>query len=229
MIATPHPSTLLDLPARRVVDRLHAIAQRQRRDIIRHYLPRLPGFLLGRSLSNGETDRAFFDDKLIPLDPAQGDLIYLLARARAARTVVEFGTSFGVSTLYLAAAVRDAGTGGKVIGTEIVPSKAAAARKNLADAGLADHVELREGDARQTLAHLEPPVDFLLLDGWPQLAGEILSLVEPKLAPGAIVVVDNVSQFGRELGSVVARLGAPPFVTTRLPLNGATLVSVFAG
>lgn len=80
-----------------------------------------------------------------------------------------------------------------VVGTEAVPAKAAIARKNLAEAGLGDLVDLREGDARETLADVDGPVDLLLLDAWKDLNLPILKLLEPKLAPGALVIVDDTN------------------------------------
>ena len=88
--------------------------------------------------------------------------------------MAEFATSIGMSTIYFAAAVRDNG-GGKVIGSELVPAKVAAACHNLADAGLADYAEIREGDARQTLQDLGGKVDFILIDGWPVSQGPSLA------------------------------------------------------
>lgn len=120
-----------------------------------------------------------------------GALLYMLARSCGARTIVEFGTSFGISTLHLAAALRDNG-GGRLITSEFEPSKVARARKNLTDGGLIDLVELREGDALQTLSvGLPETIDLLLLDGAKALYPEILSLVESRLRPGALVVADN--------------------------------------
>ena len=75
-----------------------------------------------------------------------GALLYMLARSSGARTIVEFGTSFGISTLHLAAALRDNG-GGRLITSEFEPSKAARARDNLTAGGVIDLVEIREGDA----------------------------------------------------------------------------------
>jgi predicted O-methyltransferase YrrM len=226
MTQTSGPS-LLDPTARAVVDRLHATAQRQFRSMIGHYLSLLPNMVLGRPLPPAK-DMSYFDDKLIPLEAAQGELLYLLTRTSRARCAVEFGTSFGVSTIYLAAAVRDAGAGGRVIGTELVPAKAAQARANLAAAGLADHVEVREGDALTTLRDLAEPVDVLLLDGWPQLAIEVLRVVEPRLADGAVIMVDNVGQFAADLRPVVERLSAPPYRAAMIPLRGGTLTAVYA-
>lgn len=120
-----------------------------------------------------------------------GLLLYMLARARKARTVVEFGTSFGISTLHLAAALRDNG-GGVVITTEFEASKAARARQNLAAGGLLDLVEIREGDALQTLSvDLPETIDLLLLDGAKALYSDILDRVESRLRPGALIVADN--------------------------------------
>ncbi len=120
-----------------------------------------------------------------------GNLLYMLARSCRARTVVEFGTSFGISTLFLAAALRDNG-GGHLITSEFEPSKVARARKNLADGGLIDLVEFREGDALKTLSiDLPETVDLLLLDGAKALYPEILDMAESHLKPGALIVADD--------------------------------------
>ncbi|ONI78051.1 methyltransferase [Actinosynnema sp. ALI-1.44] len=124
--------------------------------------------------------------------PEFGRLLYVLARACGARRIVEFGTSFGVSTIHLASALRDAGGGGKVITTEIVPEKSARARQNLAAAGLDDLVEFRVGDALETLQDgFDGPVDLLLLDGAFSLYHPVLRLVEPYLRPGSLVLGEN--------------------------------------
>ena len=127
----------------------------------------------------------------LPVSRETGALLYMLARSCGARTIVEFGTSFGISTLHLAAALRDNG-GGRVIGSEFEPSKIARARKNLTEGGLIDLVEIREGDALQTLSvNLPETVDLLLLDGAKALYPEILNLVESRLRPAAFIVADN--------------------------------------
>lgn len=130
-----------------------------------------------------------------PLGRQQCELLYLLVRATGARRIVEFATSIGISTLYLAAAVRDNG-GGLVIGSEIVPEKARTAEQQLAAAGLDGFVELRVGDARATLADVGGPIDLLLLDGWPtgrlpSVDREVLELLVPSFRPGTVVMDDN--------------------------------------
>ncbi|GGB02599.1 hypothetical protein GCM10011491_33400 [Brucella endophytica] len=130
-------------------------------------------------------------DLWLPVSRETGLLLYMLARGSRARTILEFGTSFGISTLHLAAALRDNG-GGRLITSEFEPSKVKRARQHLTEGGLIDLVEIREGDALKTLsADLPETVDLLLLDGAKSLYPEILRLVEDRLRPGAFIVADN--------------------------------------
>jgi predicted O-methyltransferase YrrM len=125
-------------------------------------------------------------------DTAQ--LLYMLVRATGARSIVEFGTSFGISTLHVAAGLRDNG-GGRVITTEFESSKAARARENFVAGGLADLIELREGDAVETLEHdLPTQIDLVLLDGAKGLYTVVLTLLEAHLKPGAMIVADNADR-----------------------------------
>lgn len=119
-----------------------------------------------------------------------GELLYVLAMSRRACRVVEFGSSLGISTIFLAAAIRDGAGAGSLITTEMLPSKVQAARRHLTEAGLEDLVELRAGDALHTLADLAEPVDLLFLDGRNDLYLPVLRLVEPRLAPDALVAAD---------------------------------------
>src|ERR1700730_6348426 len=113
-----------------------------------------------------ERTNEFLKDKLIALDRSKAEFCYHVCRALRARRIVEAGTSFGVSTLFLAAAVRDNlrqetrsqdGTrqSGVVIGTEHEPEKAKMARRHFVEAGLADLIDLRAGDLRETLVDVE--------------------------------------------------------------------------
>jgi len=143
-----------------------------------------------------------------------GALLYMLARSSGARTIVEFGTSFGISTLHLAAALRDNG-GGRLITSEFEPSKVARARKNLTEGGLIDLVEIREGDALKTLSvDLPETIDLLLLDGAKALYTEVLSLVERRLRPGALIVADNADfcpEYLERVRSTAAGYMSTPF------------------
>jgi predicted O-methyltransferase YrrM len=127
----------------------------------------------------------------MPISARGGELLYNLVRAVRPAMVVEFGMSFGISTLYLAAAVRDNGTG-RVITTELSKDKIAATRRTFTETGLDDLITMLEGDARDTLRGLDDPADFVLLDGWKELCLPVLRLLEPRLRPGTLVVADDV-------------------------------------
>src|SRR5262244_2810427 len=127
----------------------------------------------------------------LPVSRTQGQMLYLVARSIDARRIVEFGTSFGISTIYLAAAVKDNG-GGVVVGSELDASKHAKAEANLRRAGLDGFADVRLGDALKTLADVEAPVDMVLLDGWKDSYLPVLKLLKPKLRPRAVVLGDNI-------------------------------------
>ena len=184
-------SMLADPKLEAVLDALHARSTDQEAGTGAYFQGRAKA---GRtdfsSLDAG--DHAYYADKLVALDRDKAEFCYGLCRAIGARRIVELGTSFGVSTLYLAAAVRDNG-GGLVIGTEYEPDKARAARANFAAAGLEAFIELREGDLRQTLTTIEGPIDFALFDIWTEMALPALRLIAPHLRPGAVICADNTA------------------------------------
>lgn len=170
----------------RVADTLHrmyAEAQDQM-SALRERRPDLSG---ARSVAErAEEMREFY----IPVTPESGRLLYSLIRATRPATVVEFGMSLGISAVHLASAVRDNGTG-RVITTEINETKIAAAKQTFTDTGLDDLITVLEGDALDTLAELDGPFEFVLLDGWKELYLPVIQLLEPKLNPGSLVVADN--------------------------------------
>ncbi|UCZ86045.1 class I SAM-dependent methyltransferase [Pseudomonas sp. L5B5] len=183
-------TTLTTEPMASLIDRLYALADAATSPA----LDNVPSQERER-LMHSKTDYLQFysllKDLWLPVSRDTGKLLYLLARNAQARAIVEFGTSFGLSTLHLAAALRDNG-GGVLIGSEFEPSKVALAREHLAEGGVGDLVQIRQGDALVTLASdLPAAVDLLLLDGAKALYGEVLGLVEPHLKPGALVVADN--------------------------------------
>jgi predicted O-methyltransferase YrrM len=180
-------------------------------------------------LMRSKTDYLDFYGRLkdlpLPVSRATAELIYMLARSGGARNIVEFGTSFGVSTLHLAAALRDNG-GGRLITSEFEPSKVARARENLRAGGLLDLVDIRAGDALLTLgSDLPETVDLLLLDGAKALYPEILDLVEARLRPGAIIVADDADYNPDYLARV--RSSAGGYMST--PFGGDVELSVRIG
>ena len=162
----------------------------------------------------------------LAIKPEVGRLLYVLAMARRPHTIVEFGASLGFSTIHLAAAARDLGDA-RVITTEIEPDKATAARENVADAGLGDVVDLRLGDALETLADVAE-VDLLFLDGWNNLYLEVLDLLEPSLAPGALVIAD-LSADDPEQVAYCDRMNDPGWLSVTIPLDAGVVVSSRAG
>ncbi|MDH7794828.1 MULTISPECIES: class I SAM-dependent methyltransferase [unclassified Beijerinckia] len=164
-------------------------------------------------------------DLPLPVSRETGALLYMLARGTRARTIVEFGTSFGISTLHLAAALRDNG-GGRLITSEFEPSKIARARDNLTAGDLIDLVEIREGDALLTLSvDLPDTIDLLLLDGAKALYADVLSLVESHLKPGAFIVADNADYSPEYL----KRVRAPARGYMSMPFGGDVELSMRLG
>ena len=156
----------------------------------------------------------------MPVDRPSGRFLYNLVRAQGSRTVVEFGMSFGISTIHLAAAVRDNGSG-RVVTTELDAGKVRRATNHLSEAGLLDCVDIRHGDALETLRDLEGPVDLVFLDGWKLLYLPVLQLLEARLRPGAAVVADDLVLFPDELQTYLEYV--------RDPSHGYTSVEVPIG
>jgi len=221
-------SVARDPELERLLATLHAKSDAQVEELTRFEAQRAKG-AYG---SDEQAIKTFRSDKLVALDRGKAEFCYQLCRANDARRVVEVGTSYGVSTLYLAAAVRDnvrAGGGhGVVIGTEYEPGKASAARAHFEQAGLDPFIELREGDLRETLKQIDGPVDFMLVDIWIAMARPALQLVAPHLKPGAIVICDNTERYRAEYADYFAFLNNPVngFLTMTLPFDGGLEFSV---
>ena len=141
-------------------------------------------------------------DLLLAVGPDTGRMINILARSLESPVILEIGTSFGYSTIWLAEAAR--ASGGRVITLELHPHKSAHARNMAEKAGLAAHVDFRVGDALELIAGLETRVDFVLLDLWKEHYVPCLEAFYPRLNPGAIIVADNMIMPG---GPDVARYG----------------------
>jgi len=181
-----------------------------------------------KRLYDREFDRKFFHDLYIPVSREQGAMLYLVARAICARRIVEFGTSFGISTIYLAAAIRDNG-GGEVIGSEFEPAKHERALRNIEEAGLAEYAKILLGDARETFRSVAAPVDMVLLDGWKSMYIPLIDVLKPKLREGAIVLADNIFTFKRTLRPFVEYMqsGQNGFLSTTLRISDGFEFSVF--
>jgi len=166
------------------------------------------------------------DDAFMEMAPEVGRLLYLLVRTRRPALVVEFGTSFGLSTIHLAAALRDNGSG-RLITTELSAAKAARAADHLRQAGLLDLVEVRQGDALATLDDVHG-IDLLLLDGWKALYLPLLRKLESALAPGCLVIADDISRMPDLLAPYVAHVRDPArgYVSSFVPIDDGLELSI---
>ncbi|ODU07279.1 MAG: hypothetical protein ABS81_01930 [Pseudonocardia sp. SCN 72-86] len=232
--------SVLDARAQAVAHELHA---RSRRQLLPAVAPMAVRAVRAR-LQTGNWDptqdprgKAWLADKLVALAPSKAELCYLLCRAIGARRIVEAGTSYGVSTIYLASAVRDTVArtpelgDAVVVGTEHEPAKVAAARENLRRAGVDHLVDIREGDLRKTLVDLDGiggPIDFMLVDIWIPMALPALELVTPHLRPGALVVCDNVVSGRKQYADYLGYVRDPngPFRSVTVPGQGGLEISM---
>jgi predicted O-methyltransferase YrrM len=143
-----------------------------------------------QSLGKMEEWLARRDEFLIAVGPATGRLLNILAKSIKAKTILELGTSFGYSTIWLAEAAR--ATGGRLVTVDKAAHKQNYARTMLTRAGLASHVEFRLGDALDIIDALKGPFDFVLVDLWKELYVDAFDLFYPKLSPGALIAADNM-------------------------------------
>jgi len=215
-----------------LLDELHKKSDAQTQTMRQHFASRFKDGKPTEPIDLGAgADKRFVADMLVALDRDKAMFCHALCLSLNAKRVVEAGTSFGASTLYLAAALRAnarGADGGKrvVIGTEYEPVKAKAARANFVRAGLSDFIDLREGDLRETLKRIDGPVDFMLIDIWIPMARPALELVAPHLREGSVVVCDNTGQLCDAYADYFAFVKTNHFLTMTLPFEGGLEFSV---
>jgi len=215
-------SVLGDAKLDALLDGLHATSTAEEEDIERYFFHERTGPWNGME----PRDHAFMASKLVALDRDKAEFCYMMARAIGARRIVEAGTSWGVSTLYLAAAVRDNG-GGVVFGAEYEPEKVKQARANFEAAGLSAFVDLREGDLVQASKRFDGPIDFVLFDIWAHVVRPVLDVLLPRLRSGAVLVTDGTGgQHGYAQLFEVLQDRAHNFKTKTLPFRGGLEMSI---
>ncbi len=185
--------------------------------------------LLRQQLSDQQWRAEMRDNALLAVGPESGQLINILARSLPAPHILELGTSFGYSGIWLAEAAR--ASGGRVTTVELDRRKSDHARNMATQAGLAEHIDFRVGDALDVIASLPRGIDFVLVDLWKDLYTPCLEAFHPKLNPGAIVVADNMLRPG---GEDVRRYGRairamPGMTSVLLPVGTGLEVSRFEG
>jgi predicted O-methyltransferase YrrM len=163
--------------------------------------------------------------RMLNVTPDTGRLLWILVRLARATRILEVGTSNAFSTIWLAHAAR--GTGGRVTTLESNPDKVAMARRNLAQAGVADLVDVREGRAADTLAALPGPFDFAFLDADRPSYATYLELVLPRLSAPGLLVADNVTSHRAELTDYLARVKSnPALVSVTVPIGNGEEISL---
>lgn len=213
------PTVLSDPKLEALLDPLHQASSAQDAAITRYYREERTGPWAGME----PRDHAFMADKMVALEKDKAEFCYMTCRAIGARRIFEAGTSCGVSTLYLAAAVRDNG-GGTVFGSEYEPEKVKQARANFEAAGLSGFIELREGDVVAASQDFAGPIDFVLFDIWGPVVRPILDVLAPRLRRGSVVCADNTA------GERARENYAPFFEVLENPANGfRTMTLPFQG
>jgi predicted O-methyltransferase YrrM len=221
-VTTDTVNSLLLPEVQNVLERLHDLADARDESIVQQ----VRGNEAVWNAASSEQKAALMQDALLPVSKDAGRFLYAVARSISATRIVEFGTSFGVSTIYFAAALKDNG-GGVVIGSELEASKVAKANRHLAATGLSQFAEIRAGDALQTLRDTGT-VDLLFLDGWKLMYPDVLKLLIPSLRQGAVVLADDVTLFPDDVASYLDFVRDPSngFVTATLPLGDGIEYSV---
>lgn len=217
------PSTLDRSPVRDVLSRLYAEAKEADAKVSAEEQARAAA--AGIQIDE-QTFASLREQAFMAVAPEVGRLLYLLVRSRRPALAVEFGTSFGLSAIHIACALRDNGSG-RLITTEQSVAKASRAAQHLAQAGLSDLVEIRRGDAFQTLAGVGG-IDLLLLDGWKPLYLPLLRQLEPFLSPGCLVIADDVTKMADKVGPYLPYVRDPAngYVSCEVPLDDGLELSI---
>jgi predicted O-methyltransferase YrrM len=172
---------------------------------------------------------AALDDRLLAVGPDTGQLLNILAKSQKAPAILELGTSYGYSAIWLADAARAAG--GRLVTMELHDYKSDYARQMSVKAGLAGHVDFEVGDAVSMIAGLPHGIDFVLVDLWKDLYVPCLEALYPKLNAGAIIVADNMILPGGEAVNRYARAvrSKPGMSSIRVPVGSGLEISRFGG
>lgn len=218
----PAHSTLWLRQVQDVLERLHTLAD-DGDEALRQRALSDPAW----KTASSEQKATMLQDVLLPVSRDAGRFLYAVARSIPAKRIVEFGTSFGISTIYFAAALRDNG-GGLVIGSELESGKVAKAVQHLTETGLSEYADIRPGDALQTLRDTGGTIDLLFLDGWKELYLDVLHLASSHLRPGSVVLADDVALFPDQLAPYVDYVRDPAhgFVSVLVPIGDGIEYSV---
>ena len=219
-------NTLMTPKVANILDQLHQEADKQM-PAIRTVIDQIRS--KQASAEEGPSDWAErLSSFYLPVSREQGRFLYQTVRATKAQYIVEFGTSFGISAIYIAAALHD-NHGGKLVSAELIESKVAKAKIHINNTGLSEYVDIRIGDALETLRDHEESIDMLYLDGGPGLYLSVLKLLQPHLCEGALVIADNVPTDETGPYSEYVRDPANGYLSTSIEMKGGTEYSLWTG
>lgn len=192
-----------------------------------HLLPFMYKYVKSRLLRKPlKFSSRYFQRFSIAIDPAQGRLLYSLVAAKKPNVIVEYGTSFGISTIYMAAALKNLKTG-HIIGTEIEPEKVQIALSHLDNCGLSEYATVKVGNALETLATITQEIDMVLMDGFPDLNLGVLKVIEPKLAQGCLIVTDDAYLFQTDMKSYLSYLEQSKHYSSQIiPVSDGMVITV---
>lgn len=206
-----------------VVKDLHNKSARQMKSLV----PLMGQYVLSRLTRRKiQLNSARLKNYSLAIDPQQGRFIYNCVLSKAPTCIVEYGTSFGISTIYAAKALQKLGRG-QIIGSEIERTKIKIAKDNLQKCHLMSHVDIKEGDVLKSLSHLDQPIDMLIMDGFPDLNLAVLQLLEPNLAPYCLILTDDAYLFHYEMQAYLAYLSTSECYSHQiLPISDGMGLSV---
>lgn len=139
-----------------------------------------------------------FQSLTLGIDARQGRLLYGLTLAKRPKVIFEYGTSYGISTLYFAKALQDIREG-HIYTCEIESQKIAESTSNFKHSGLEERITLLEGDVCDNLEQFRKTIDLVFMDGYPGLNLEVLKLLEPSLNSGSLIITDDARLFALEM------------------------------
>jgi predicted O-methyltransferase YrrM len=208
---------------------LHLAAAGDKWRIAQLMLRSLPRLLLGKKptfLQSHEAKALAYEDIYIPIDPDEGMILYAYCRSNQAKRIIEFGSSFGISSIYLTAAIIDNG-GGQFVGSELDPKKCNFVNDLFSDLGWSDTARIIPGDALQTFKTVGDKWDVLFLDGWKEFYLDIVELMEDRIREGGMVIAADVDKFKDATAPCVRYLyESPAFDAMKLQIGDGWILAV---
>lgn len=184
---------------------LHRAAKKDRWRFLGLILKNLPTLITGKKpalFKSHEAKAKALKNIYISISPAEGMLLYTLARSLGAKRIIEFGTSYGISSIYLTAAVIDNG-GGEFFGSELDVNKCDFVNRMLSQIGFSDIARIIQGDALETFESVSGNWDLLFLDGWKDLYLDVFKMMENKIRVGGVVLASDIDKFKKDTLSFV--------------------------